>query len=102
MRPLFQLSTRRFEDEIILVKQALSELERTCKVKNGYELGEPFTKAGWTFFNVQLSSELELKIEKSGMLERAMGFRVGEQLMNFLGHFLESRGSQARIKKIDY
>ena len=36
------------------------------------------------------------------MLEGAIGFRIPEQLKNFLGHFLESHGSQVRINKIDY
>lgn len=41
-------------------------------------------------------------IEKTGMLEGALGYRIAEQLKNFLGHFLETEGSQVRIEKIDY
>lgn len=102
MKPLFQLSTRRYEVEIELVKKAMIDLENTCNIKDGYEIGVPFTKAGWTFFNLQISSDMSDIIEKSGMLEGALGYRITEQLKNFLGHFLESRGSQVRIKKIDY
>ena len=102
MNPLFQLSTRKYEKEIELVKKAMIELENICNVKDGYEIGEPFTKAGWTFFDLQISSEMADIIEKSGMLEGALGYRIAEQLKNFLGHFLESRGSQVRIKKMDY
>lgn len=102
MRPLFQLSTRNYEVEIELVKKAMVDLENICDEKNSYEIGEPFTKAGWTFFNIQLGSEISYKIEKSGMMEGALGFRIGEQLKNFLGHFLESHGSRVRIKMIDY
>ena len=80
----------------------MEELESICKVKNGYEISEPFTKVGWTFFNVKLSSEMTSVIEKSGMMEGALGFGIAEQLKNFLGHFLETKGSQVRIKKIDY
>ena len=53
-------------------------LEDTCKVKNGYHISEPFTKAGWTFFNVKLSSEMSSIIEKSGMMEDALGFGIAE------------------------
>jgi hypothetical protein len=102
MMPLFQLSTRRYEQEIILVKKAMSELEETCNVKEGYHLTEPFTKAGWTFFNLQITIEMATIIEKSGMMKGALGYKIGEQLMNFLGHFLESKGSQVRIKQISY
>lgn len=102
MQPLFQLSTRSYEKEIILVKKAMDSLEKTCNVQNGYELGEPFVKAGWSFFNVKLSEEMFSVIEKSGMMDGALGYRIGEQIKNFLGHHLESFGSQVQVKKIDY
>jgi hypothetical protein len=102
MQPLFQLSTRNYEKEIILVKKAMDSLEKTCKVKNGYDLGDPFAKAGWSFFNLQLSAEMFSIIEKSGMMEGALGYRIGEQIKNFVGHHLESFGSQVHVKRIDY
>jgi len=84
------------------VKKAMEELEGSCKLKNGYEIKEPFTKAGWAFFNLELSAEMASVIENSGMMENAGGFRISEQLKNFLGHFFESKGSNVRITKIDY
>ncbi len=102
MQPLFQLSTRKYKEEIELIKKAMMELEGICNVKNGCIISDPFNRAGWTFFNIQLSSELFSKIETSGMMENARGYRIAEQLKNFLGHFLESRGIRARIEKIDY
>ncbi len=102
MQPLFQLSTRNYEKEIILVKKAMDSLEKICKVSNGYELFDPFTKAGWSFFNLQLSQEMFFVIEKSGMMEGALGCRIGEQIKNFVGHYLESHGSQVRIKNLEY
>jgi hypothetical protein len=101
MKASFQLSTRKYEEEIGLIKKAMMELENTCNVKNGYEIGKPFARAGWTFFNVEISPEMTSVIEKSGMMEGALGYRIGEQLKNFLGHFLESHGSNVRIKKLD-
>jgi hypothetical protein len=102
MNPLFQLSTRSYEKELPLVKQALIDLETKCDVQNGYTIEEPFDKFGWTFFNIQISEEMVNVIEKSGMMEGALGYRIGEQLTNFVGHYLESNGSNVRIKKIDY
>ncbi|WKT57236.1 hypothetical protein QVH35_07315 [Candidatus Nitrosotenuis chungbukensis] len=102
MRPLFQLSTRRYDEEIELIKKAMIDLESKCNVRNGYEIGAPSRSAGWTFFNIQISPEMLDVIEKSGMMEGAIGYRIEEQLKNFLGHFLESHGSNVRIKKIDY
>lgn len=102
MQPLFQLSTRKYKEEIGLVKKAMMELEGICNVKDGCIISDPFNRAGWTFFNIQLSSELLSKIETSGMMEGARGYRIAEQLKNFLGHFLESRRIHAKIEKIDY
>ena len=102
MNPLFQLSTRNYDKEFPLVKQSLIDLETKCDVKNGYTIEESFDRFGWTFFNIQISEEMANVIEKSGMMEGALGYRIGEQLTNFVGHFLESNGSNVRIKKIDY
>jgi len=102
LNPLFQLSTRNYDKEIPIVKQALTDLEKECNVQNGYVIEEPFDKFGWTFFNIQISEKLALIIEKSGMMEGALGYRIGEQLTNFVGHYLETKGSNVRIKKIDY
>ena len=102
MMPIFQLSTRSYDEEILLVRNAMTELEKKCNVNNGFTLGEPFTKAGWTFFNLHITNEMATIIEKSGLMEGALGYRIAEQLKNFLGHFLESKGSKVRITKIDY
>ena len=102
MNPIFQLSTRKYEQEIKLVKKAMDELEITCKIKNAYKLSEPFARAGWTFFNIHLSSDMFSIIEKSGMMKGAAGFQIAEQFKNFLGHYLESKGSQVKIKQINY
>jgi hypothetical protein len=45
---------------------------------------------------------MESVIEKSGMMQGAQGYRIGEQLKNFLGHFMEKYGSNVRIAKTDY
>ena len=102
MNPLFQISTRSYDEEILIVTKALKDLEIECNVQNGYTIEEPFEKFGWTFFNIQITEKLAGIIEKSGMMEGALGYRISEQLTNFIGHYLETKGSNVRIKKIDY
>jgi hypothetical protein len=80
----------------------MNDLEAICNIKQGYQISDPFTKAGWTFFNLQITMEMASVIEKSGMMEGALGYKIEEQLKNFIGHFLESKGSQVRIKQINY
>jgi len=86
----------------MLVKNAMAELEKQCDVTDGFTLSKPLTKLGWTTFNLQITMEMEMIIEKSGMMKGVSGHKIGEQLKNFLGHFLESKGSQVRIQKITY
>ena len=102
MNPLFQLSTRSYEEEISLVKKALADLEKECNVQDGYTVEKPFEKFGWTFFNIQISEEMADIIEKSGMMKGALGYKIEEQMTNFIGHYLETKGSNVRIKKIHY
>lgn len=102
MNPLFQLSTRSYEIELPIVTKALQDLETQCNVKDGYTIEKPFEKFGWTFFNIQISMEMTEVIEKSGMMKGALGYKIGEQLTNFIGHYLETKGSNVRIKKINY
>ena len=102
MNPLFQLSTRKYDEEIMIVKNAMTQLEDKCNVKNGFVLEEPSMMAGWSFFNIELSPEMLSVIETSGMMINAQGVGFTEQLKNFLGHYLETKGSNVRIKKIDY
>ena len=58
MKPLFQLSTRKYDEEIVLVKNAMEQLEDKCNVNNGFILKEPSMMAGWSFFNIELSTEM--------------------------------------------
>ena len=102
MNPLFQISTRNYEKEIPIIKQALADLETQCNVQNGYIIEKSFEKFGWTFFNIQISEEMAEIIEKSGMMKGALGYKIGEQMTNFVGHYLETKGRSVRIKKIDY
>jgi len=102
LNPLFQLSTRSYEREIAVVREALSDLEKECGIAGGVTIEESFNRFGWTFFNIQISEGMAEVIEKSGMMEGAAGYRIGEQLTNFVGHYLDTRGSNVRIKKIDY
>ena len=48
MNPLFQISTKSCDKEILIAKQAVANLETGCNVKDGYTIEKPFNKFGWT------------------------------------------------------
>jgi len=99
---VLEIGTKNYLDDLLSIKKALSHMESLVGCYNGYLLSDPSTSFGWTFFKIQISEEMADIIEKSGMMEGALGFRIGEQLTNFVGHYLETKGSNVRIKKIDY
>ena len=84
------------------IKKTLSHMATLVGISDGYFFSEPASKFGWTFFNIQISEKMAEKIEKSGMMKGALGFKIGEQMTNFIGHYLETKGSNVRIKKINY
>ena len=92
MKPLFQLSTRKYEEEIIIVQKAMEELEIKCNVKNGFLLKEASGMAGWTFFNLELSTEMLSVIEASGMMINAQGFGFNEQLKKLSRTLFRDKG----------
>ena len=47
-------------------------------------------------------SKLSMQMPLFFRHEDVGGFSISEQMKNFLGHFLESKGSNVRITKIDY
>jgi len=49
MKPLFQLSTRRYREELLLVKKAMDDLESNCKVKDGFQIKDRLKKLAGHF-----------------------------------------------------
>ncbi len=95
---MFQLSTRNYYKEITLVRQELALLETEYKVDT---LLKSFLASLVDILQHQ-SDKLINVIEKSGMMKDTLGHTIGEQITNFAGHYLERKGRNVWIKKINY
>jgi hypothetical protein len=80
----------------------LASLETECKIHDGYVVEDPFGKFEWIFFSVNLGDKLVCIIEKYGMMKGFLGHAIGAHMTDFVGNYLESKGCNARIKKINY
>jgi len=101
MVTILEIASTNYEDDVFQMKKALSHLQTTCEVSDGYILSNPVSKFGWTFFKLLLKSDFHFSIEKnfSDMFLKYKGKRE-EKLSNFISDFFQSRGCKIKLKLI--
>ena len=101
MVTILEIASTNYEDDVFQMKKALSHLQTTCEVLDGYILSNPVSKFGWTFFKLLLKSDFHFSIEKnfSDMFLKYKGKRE-EKLSNFISDFFQSRGCKIKLKLI--
>jgi len=102
MNTVFQIGSTRYDDDKIQVIKALSHLQTLCEISDGYQLGNPVTRFGWTFVPLMMKSIFLTKIEEkfSDMINKSKGRKNDDKLTNFMVDFFESRGCKIKIKLV--
>jgi hypothetical protein len=102
MTTIFEVASTNYGDDILQIKKALSHLQTTCGVSEGYFLSEPISKFGWTFFKLLLKPDFNFSIEKifSDMIFKYKG-KKEEKFTSFMSDFFESRGCKIKVKQIE-
>ena len=97
-----QIGTTNYDDDRLLLRKVLGNLESKCQVTDGYLLGEPMSKFGWTFFDLLLKPNLHLSIEEefADMIKKTKGDKPDEKFINFLGMYFESKGCNVKVKVV--
>ena len=100
---LLEFSTTKFDDDKLLVLEGMNDIQKLCKLSDGYAISEPISKFGWTFFSIAINSNLYLGIsqEYNDMIKKAKGNKQEEKFGNFMSNFLESQGCKIRVKFVD-
>ena len=100
MSIILELSTTHYLDDKLNVKKALSHLETLCEAWNGYTLGDPEEKAGWTFFKLKLKPELHEGIVNkfSDMLEKYRWSKPDEKFRRFMEEYFQAKGCNVKVK----
>ncbi len=103
MATFFQISSTRYDNDKILIIKALSHIQTLCEISNGYQLGNPVTKFGWTFVPLWIKPSLLTKIEEkfSDMIKKSKGRKNDEKLTNFMIDFFESRDCKIKLKLVE-
>ncbi len=50
MSTTIEIGTKNYTDTRLAIKMALSHMETLVGSTNGYQLSEPYSRFGWTFF----------------------------------------------------
>lgn len=103
MQTYFQISSTKYDDDKILIIKALSHMQTLCEISDGYQLGDPVPRFGWTFVPLWIKPILLSKIEEkfSDMINKSKGRKYNEKLTNFMIDFFESRGCKIKLKLVE-
>jgi len=102
MTTIIQIGTTNYEDDIISIKIALSHLQTNCEVQDGFEVGQPVSKFGWTFFPLLIKPHFHYGIEQkfADMIQKYKG-KNEEKFLKFMSDFFEAKGSKVSLKLIE-
>ncbi|RNJ76318.1 MAG: hypothetical protein EB829_03730 [Nitrosopumilus sp. H8] len=97
-----EISSKNYADSLLCIKTSLSHMESLLGCYNGYALGEPSSRFGWTFFTLAFKSDLEdaMSSKFSGMMEKYGRAGKEEKFAMFVSDYFSSRGCDARIKAV--
>jgi hypothetical protein len=100
---VFEVGTKNYLDDLLSIKKALSHMETLVSGYNGYVLGEPSSKLGWTFFKLTFKPNLQNGIEEkfSDMLQKYQKNTQHEKFAEFMIDYFSSKGCNVKIKIVD-
>ncbi len=103
MNVVLEIETKNYADDLLTIKKALSHMESLVSGYNGYVLGEPSSKFGWTFFKLALKPDLQSGIEKkfSDMINKYQANYPQEKFAKFMTDYFISKGCDIKIKISD-
>lgn len=99
---IFEVSTRDYAADSLLIKKAMSHMETLTGHYNGYAISAPSSKFGWTFFKMSLGPELEdaIRTRFADMIGRYSWGSQNEKFTKFMNDYFRSKGCNLQLKKI--
>ena len=85
----------------LAIKMALSHMESLVGAYNGYEMGPPSERFGWTFFGLSIKPDLQAGIESefSDMLAKYQKEKDdSKRFAMFLSDYFASRNCNVKVK----
>ena len=95
-----QIGTTNYDDDRLLLRKVLGNLQKKCQVTDCYLLGEPMSKFGCTFFDMILKPIFHFALEEefADMIKKSKGNKHSEKFMYFLTKYLENNDCKVKLK----
>ena len=100
---VLEIGTKNYEDDLLSIKKALSHMESLLGAYNGYVLGEPSSKFGWTFFKLVFKPNLQngIEVKFSDMLAKYQWSDDQQKFVKFMTAYFGSKGCELKVKSVD-
>jgi len=97
---VLEVGTKNYDNDLFLIKKAMSNMESLVGGYNGYILSKPSSKFGWTFFKMAFKPDLQNGIEEkfSDMIIKYQANDNAEKFAKFIEDFFISKGCDVKIK----
>ena len=98
--PIFNISSKDFEKDLIILKKIMNSFELKVHIKKGYKFSpEAQFAMGWWFYEIFVTMEF---IEKLVQFEHIHNPKIKYEgdIMNLIQKQLKQNGSNAKIKNI--
>lgn len=97
---VLEIGTKKYADDLLSIKKALSHMESLVSGYNGYALSEPSSKFGWTFFKIAFKPNLQNGIEEkfSDMIVKYQANDQAGKFAKFMTDYFISKGCDVKIK----
>ena len=97
--PIYEVGTTSYEDDIMRIKVAMSQLGTRCSTPNSYAFGPPVSRFGWTFIQLGVGEDLMDAINSTfaSILAKYAKGRTEEKVAPFLADYFESRGCKTKV-----
>ena len=99
---IIEIGTKNYSDDRLKIKMAMSHMESLLSAYNGYVLGDPTEKFGWTFFRMVLKPDLQIGIEQkfSDMINKYRWSNPTDKFAKFMADYFTSKGCQVKVSVV--
>ncbi|MDX1441514.1 MAG: hypothetical protein R3237_03560 [Nitrosopumilaceae archaeon] len=99
---ILEVSTKNLVSDRLALKMALSHLETAVGSAGGFQIDEPYTNMGWTFFKLTIKPDFQRRIEEKfgDMIGKYKWKNQDEKFTHFMKDYLDAKNCNVGIKFI--
>ena len=94
-----EIGTQNYLDDLLCIKKHLSHMESLLSCYASYNLSEPSSKFGWTFFKLEFKSNFQISISEkfSDILAKYQYNDDAGKFTKFMSDYFVARGCNVKV-----